>query len=308
MNGSLGTVTSVNPKALTINLDDRSGGDSKEVVVDFDLYNHVDHGYAATIHKAQGITVDRAYLLASKYLDSHATYVGMSRHRESVDLFYSKEEFPKYTDLVNNLARDRAKDVSVDYVEKNSLAVNYGIEPIKEPEKVKDPGLQIPLVNKGFPFKNQFSNLEGFKTLEQRDQDFNALRKELAQKFGIQQDQTPLDQQIFKLKGFGAIETKDHETTKQMEQFEQMFSNSNRFVKDQDRLHSIMEIPDLNKTLKLDLESKVGLKRNINVIEPKQEVVKVNSSVVEKTQQQTKQQIDALAKTKEIVKDWGLER
>ncbi|EPS72633.1 hypothetical protein M569_02123, partial [Genlisea aurea] len=111
MNGSLGTITNINPKALTIELDNTK----KDVIVDFDLYNHIDHGYAATIHKAQGVTVDRSYLLASKHLDAHATYVGMTRHRDSVDLFYSREEFPKYNDLANSLAKDRSKDVSLDY-------------------------------------------------------------------------------------------------------------------------------------------------------------------------------------------------
>jgi len=181
MNGSLGAITNVNPKALTVELD----SSKKEVVVDFDLYNHIDHGYAATIHKAQGVTVDRGYLLASKYLDAHATYVGMTRHRYSVDLFYSLDEYPKYSDLVNNLSRDRAKDFSVDYTECEQFAVNCGVEVTKESSKINKPLKQswpmIPLVKQEFPFKNQFSNLEEFKTPEQVDRDFELFRKQLEQ-------------------------------------------------------------------------------------------------------------------------------
>ena len=79
-------------------------------------YNQLDHGYAATIHKAQGVTVDRSYVLASKYLDAHLQYVAMSRHRESVDLFYGKDMFLTKDDLVKTLGRDRAKDVTLDYL------------------------------------------------------------------------------------------------------------------------------------------------------------------------------------------------
>jgi hypothetical protein len=79
-------------------------------------YNHLDYGYAATIHKAQGVTVDRSYVLASKYLDAHSTYVAMSRHRESADLFYGKDVFLSKDDLVKSLSRERTKDVTLDYL------------------------------------------------------------------------------------------------------------------------------------------------------------------------------------------------
>ena len=308
MNGSLGTVERVDPKAVTIRLDAPNRDvEGRAVVVDLDLYNHLDHGYAATIHKAQGVTVDRAYLLASRYLDSHAAYVGMSRHRESADLFYSTEEFPKYSDLVNGLSKNRAKDLSVDYLECNNFAAHRGLEFNQEPEFIKEQRTNQPFIKQEFPFRNMFSNLEEFKTLEQRDQDFKALRAELAQKFGNQQDPTPLDQQIFKLKGFGLAETHDHETTKQMERFEQMFASTNRFIKDQERLQALTEIPDLKKTLELDLPRKVGLKRNMDVVEPQNVANKLDSPTIEQTQQSTKQQLEPTAETKEIVKDFGLE-
>jgi hypothetical protein len=190
MNGSLGTITNINPKALTIELDNTK----KEVVVDFDLYNHIDYGYAATIHKSQGVTVDRGYLLASKYLDAHATYVGMTRHRESVDLFYSKEEFPKYNDLVKILSRDRAKDISLDYTE-NNFAVNYGIHVPEESARQQE----YTVVKESFPFRSKFSNLQEFTVLDAQDnraQDFNILRAELAKQVAGK-TQKELEQTLF---------------------------------------------------------------------------------------------------------------
>jgi hypothetical protein len=97
-----------------------------------DLYKHLEHGYAATVYKTQGVTVDRSYLLASRHLDAHATYVGMSRHRESVDLFYSREVFPRMDALVQTLSRQRGKDVSTDYLNENQqqyFAKGRGVEP-----------------------------------------------------------------------------------------------------------------------------------------------------------------------------------
>src|SRR6201984_1083009 len=57
-NGTLGTIEQVSEQSLTVQTDDRRS-------VHFDLkdYNRIDHGYAATIHKAQGMTVDRTHVL-----------------------------------------------------------------------------------------------------------------------------------------------------------------------------------------------------------------------------------------------------
>jgi Ti-type conjugative transfer relaxase TraA len=117
MNGTLGTIESVQEGSLRIKLDQAisTREAARCVTLSMDRYNHLDYGYAATIHKAQGVTVDRSYVLASRYLDAHSTYVGMSRHRESADLFYGRDEFLKQTDLVKTLSRDRAKDMALDY-------------------------------------------------------------------------------------------------------------------------------------------------------------------------------------------------
>ena len=115
-NGTLGTIERIEGAMLTVQLD-KSEGQKMPRTITFstERYNQLDHGYAATIHKSQGVTVDRAYILASKYMDGHATYVGMSRHRESVDVFYSREEFVNEQALATSLSRERTKDISLDY-------------------------------------------------------------------------------------------------------------------------------------------------------------------------------------------------
>ena len=123
MNGTLGNIEKIadNRLIVVIDRDNFKGNkvDANRQVVSFNLdhYNYITHGYAATIHKAQGVTVDRSYILASKHLDSHAAYVGMSRHRESADLFWSREEFNDDKALLHALSRDRSKDVALDYIQ-----------------------------------------------------------------------------------------------------------------------------------------------------------------------------------------------
>jgi Ti-type conjugative transfer relaxase TraA len=124
-NGTLGTIQRLHGNMLTVILDKIEGQKTpKTITFSTDRYNDLDHGYAATIHKSQGVTVDRAYVLASKYMDGHATYVGLSRHRESVDIFYSKEEFENEQVLARSLSRERSKDVTLDYTQQKEEVLN----------------------------------------------------------------------------------------------------------------------------------------------------------------------------------------
>ncbi len=109
-NGTLGRVEEISPSAMTARLD--SGA---RVTVAFKDYSHLDHGYAATIHKAQGVTVDHTHVLASPGLDRHATYVALSRHRRSVDLHYGRDDFADQRRLGRVLSREHAKDMASDY-------------------------------------------------------------------------------------------------------------------------------------------------------------------------------------------------
>lgn len=109
-NGSLGTLQSVSAQRMAVMLDD-----GRSVAFDTKDYAHIDHGYAATIHKSQGVTVDRAHVLATPGMDQHSSYVALSRHRESVSLHYGKDDFADAGKLARTLSRERAKDMASDY-------------------------------------------------------------------------------------------------------------------------------------------------------------------------------------------------
>jgi Ti-type conjugative transfer relaxase TraA len=109
-NGTLGTIEQVSAQSMTVQTDD-----GRFVKFDLKDYNKIDHGYAATIHKAQGMTVDRAHVLATPGMDAHGSYVALSRHRDGMDLHYGRDDFAGEGRLVRTLSRDRAKDMASDY-------------------------------------------------------------------------------------------------------------------------------------------------------------------------------------------------
>jgi hypothetical protein len=118
-NGTLGTIELVSAQSMTLRTDD-----GRSIRFDLKDYNRIDHGYAATIHKAQGMTVDRAHVLATPGMDAHGSYVALSRHRDDVDLHYGRDDFASQDRLVRTLSRDRAKDMASDY-ERADPAQNY---------------------------------------------------------------------------------------------------------------------------------------------------------------------------------------
>jgi Ti-type conjugative transfer relaxase TraA len=109
-NGTLGTVDAVSAQSMSVLTDD-----GRSVRFDLKDYNRLDHGYAATIHKAQGMTVDRAHVLATPGLDVHGSYVALSRHRDGMDLHYGRDDFASQDRLIRTLSRDRSKDMAQDY-------------------------------------------------------------------------------------------------------------------------------------------------------------------------------------------------
>jgi Ti-type conjugative transfer relaxase TraA len=128
-NGMVGTVERAEDGRITARLDSSSGrNEGRSVSVSMTDYAAVDHGYATTIHKSQGATVDRAFVLASETMDRHLTYVAMTRHRDSATLYASRDEFGDLSALSARLGRGQAKETTLDYAERRGIAEQFGVE------------------------------------------------------------------------------------------------------------------------------------------------------------------------------------
>lgn len=112
-NGTLGTVESVGAHYIKLRLED---GSLRRIMPS--RYNTFDHGYALTVHKSQGATFNKTHVLATRTMNRNLTYVAMTRHRESANLYYGKGSF--HSDvfkggLYEALSRPSDKVLSTDY-------------------------------------------------------------------------------------------------------------------------------------------------------------------------------------------------
>lgn len=125
-NGSVGTVTAVDPDArtLTVQLDTGPRCEIPSKCLDA---GHLAHGYATTAHKAQGLTCDRALLLGNDALYRELGYVGLSRGRLGNHLYVvgrDRDETPEHTSphlqpdalevVTDALRRSHAQQLAID--------------------------------------------------------------------------------------------------------------------------------------------------------------------------------------------------
>ena len=130
LNGTRGTVTSVDVTQRTLTLS-TTGGASLTLPAAYLDARHVDHGYAITGHKAQGMTSNHAFVLGSDTIYREWGYVSMSRGRgtnrlyavaDGLDVGETHEPSPRRRAPRRPLALVHA----LRRVERTSLAVERG--------------------------------------------------------------------------------------------------------------------------------------------------------------------------------------
>jgi conjugative relaxase-like TrwC/TraI family protein len=85
LNGTRATITAADPQQLSLCTD---SGEQITVTTGW-AADHLDHGYAMTVHKAQGLTTQVALLYGASALCQQASYVALSRGREANHVYTS---------------------------------------------------------------------------------------------------------------------------------------------------------------------------------------------------------------------------
>jgi Ti-type conjugative transfer relaxase TraA len=115
-NGSMGTIIDLNNSKVRVKLDE-----GKEISFAPKLNPYFTQGWAVTIHKSQGTTIDQTYVLASFEMSQNLAYVAMTRHRDGVKVFGSSLDFWRSETLPQVLAKSGEKLSAADYIDANSL-------------------------------------------------------------------------------------------------------------------------------------------------------------------------------------------
>ncbi|RKX65033.1 MAG: hypothetical protein DRP42_05470, partial [Tenericutes bacterium] len=110
-NGLLGHIVGLEDNHVTVKLDN-----DKIVKFNAKEYQNFDHGYAVTLHKSKGVTVDNCLTYASgKGWDRFIRYVALSRHRHNVHLYADKESYHDVQGLKRQLSSEPLRDNVLDY-------------------------------------------------------------------------------------------------------------------------------------------------------------------------------------------------
>ena len=92
LNGDRASVKSLDDNGLTVSL--RRGHD---VTLPLDyVAEHLTHGYATTIHKAQGITVDEVFVLGDDTYAQEHGYTALTRGRDANRTYIVRAEPPEH--------------------------------------------------------------------------------------------------------------------------------------------------------------------------------------------------------------------
>ncbi len=132
VNGDFGNITKIEGEKLHCQFDD-----GRKATFNTKQFNEFDYGYAATVHKSQGITKENAFVfIDGKGWDKHLAYVALTRHKDSVKLYTNKETFKTTKDLSKTLSRGTPSDSTLDWAV--SFSKRHGFNNLKITERVKE--------------------------------------------------------------------------------------------------------------------------------------------------------------------------
>jgi Ti-type conjugative transfer relaxase TraA len=123
-NGNVGTISEIDAETGVIRarLDAAAGQEGREVEWSASEFIGFRHGYAGTIYKGQGKTLDHTYLYHTHHWRSAASYVALTRQRESAQVFVATATARNAEHLARQMARGEVKAASVAWATLEELA------------------------------------------------------------------------------------------------------------------------------------------------------------------------------------------
>jgi hypothetical protein len=122
-NGNAGTITGLDARTgqITARLDAASGA-GRSVTWSAHEFEGFRHGYAGTIYKGQGKTLDRTYLYHTEHWRSAASYVALTRQRDSAQVFVARETARDTEQLARQMARGEVRAASVAWATRDEVS------------------------------------------------------------------------------------------------------------------------------------------------------------------------------------------
>jgi Ti-type conjugative transfer relaxase TraA len=113
-NSEFGTVRAIDGNMMTVEID---GG--RQVTFDAAKYNEWGLGYAGTIYKGQGKTNDKTFVLhdSNSLWKSNTSYVAMTRHKDDIQIYSSKDLAESTEQLGRLMERDGGQRAAIDFKE-----------------------------------------------------------------------------------------------------------------------------------------------------------------------------------------------
>ncbi len=118
VNGGVGTVEAIDGQRMVIALDGRARSVALVVGTNAEAgeFGGIRHGYAGTIYKGQGKTLDQTYLLHSKYWRESSSYVALSRHRDEARVFVESVTARNLDQLARQMSRTEERRAASQFI------------------------------------------------------------------------------------------------------------------------------------------------------------------------------------------------
>lgn len=111
-NGTVGTILNIDEKMMTVRMD---GDRRQDITFPHGTFSGLAHGYAGTIYKGQGATLDETFLLHSHHWRDASSYVALTRHRDSLRVYAARDVAQDIATLAKQMTRSDERPATVVY-------------------------------------------------------------------------------------------------------------------------------------------------------------------------------------------------